>query len=115
MVSITLARVLLFASMAAAVPLNINLGAYSPAIVVGDGAIEFSGGKAAEVAKAAALKSGSGSVVEAAVPAVATVAASENSPGVSIVQANAADSSILSEPASLPLPGSKTKELDPRL
>ena len=103
MVSITLARALLFASMAAAVPLNINLGAYSPAIVVGDGAIEFSGGNAAEVAKAAALKAGSGSVVEAAAPAVATIAASENSPGVAVVQANAADSSILSEPVRLAL------------
>lgn len=30
-------------SLAAALPLNINLGAYSPALVVGDGAIEFKG------------------------------------------------------------------------
>lgn len=29
------------ASLAAAIPLNVNLGAYSPAIVVGDGAISF--------------------------------------------------------------------------
>jgi hypothetical protein len=31
-----------------AVPLNINLGAYSPALVVGDGAISFGSGAEAE-------------------------------------------------------------------
>src|SRR5689334_7397014 len=35
----------LLAASAAALPLNINLGAYSPALVVGDGEISF-GGKA---------------------------------------------------------------------
>ncbi|KAI0603227.1 hypothetical protein F4775DRAFT_587744 [Biscogniauxia sp. FL1348] len=30
-----------FAALAATAPLNINLGAYSPALVVGDGAISF--------------------------------------------------------------------------
>ncbi|KAK8022123.1 hypothetical protein PG993_012890 [Apiospora rasikravindrae] len=41
------------ATFAAAAPLNINLGAYSPALVVGDGALTFEGeeGKA-EGAKA---------------------------------------------------------------
>jgi len=29
------------ASLTAALPLNVNLGAYSPALVVGDGAISF--------------------------------------------------------------------------
>lgn len=29
------------ATLAAAIPLNVNLGAYSPALVVGDGAISF--------------------------------------------------------------------------
>lgn len=42
-------QLLLFASFltanVAAIPLNINLGAYSPALVVGDGEISF-GGKA---------------------------------------------------------------------
>ncbi|KAI0177216.1 hypothetical protein BJ166DRAFT_585339 [Pestalotiopsis sp. NC0098] len=41
------------ASFAAAAPLNINLGAYSPALVVGDGALTFEGA-AAEGAAAAA-------------------------------------------------------------
>ncbi|KAL2064390.1 hypothetical protein VTL71DRAFT_4884 [Oculimacula yallundae] len=39
---------LLAASSIAALPLNINLGAYSPALVVGDGEISFAGGKEAE-------------------------------------------------------------------
>ncbi|KAH6661224.1 hypothetical protein BKA67DRAFT_654353 [Truncatella angustata] len=43
-----------FASFAAAAPLNINLGAYSPALVVGDGALTFQG--AAEGAAAAAAE-----------------------------------------------------------
>lgn len=34
------------AVLAAAAPLNINLGAYSPALVVGDGAIGFHGEEA---------------------------------------------------------------------
>ncbi|KAK3499260.1 uncharacterized protein B0T23DRAFT_409331 [Neurospora hispaniola] len=34
---------LMFAGLAAALPLNINLGAYSPALVVGDGEISFGG------------------------------------------------------------------------
>jgi hypothetical protein len=32
-------------TLTAAVPLNVNLGAYSPALVVGDGAITFEGGE----------------------------------------------------------------------
>ncbi|KAK8108833.1 hypothetical protein PG984_014634 [Apiospora sp. TS-2023a] len=43
-----------FATFAAAAPLNINLGAYSPALVVGDGALTFEGAEGkAEGAKAA--------------------------------------------------------------
>lgn len=41
-------------AMATAAPLNINLGAYSPALVVGDGALTFQGAEGAkEGAKAA--------------------------------------------------------------
>ncbi|KAK3350910.1 hypothetical protein B0H65DRAFT_545990 [Neurospora tetraspora] len=36
-------RFIAFAGLAAALPLNINLGAYSPALVVGDGEISFGG------------------------------------------------------------------------
>ncbi|KAK0743671.1 hypothetical protein B0T18DRAFT_430906 [Schizothecium vesticola] len=38
----------LFLSLLSALPLNINLGAYSPALVVGDGVIEFEGSEATE-------------------------------------------------------------------
>jgi hypothetical protein len=38
---------------AAPLPLNINLGAYSPALVVGDGALTFDGGEEAGAAVAA--------------------------------------------------------------
>ncbi|PSR81430.1 hypothetical protein BD289DRAFT_372634 [Coniella lustricola] len=41
------------ASAAIAAPLNINLGAYSPALVVGDGEISFAGQQAAAAAGAA--------------------------------------------------------------
>jgi len=37
-------HILLTSALVAALPLNINLGAYSPALVVGDGAIEFEEG-----------------------------------------------------------------------
>lgn len=40
----------LLLTLTTALPLNINLGAYSPALVVGDGAIEFEGGEATEAA-----------------------------------------------------------------
>lgn len=46
----TLALTLLSLSFAAALPLNINLGAYSPALVVGDGALSF--GEATKTAAA---------------------------------------------------------------
>lgn len=43
-----LIRLLAVIAVANALPLNINLGAYSPAVVVGDGAIEFEGGPGVE-------------------------------------------------------------------
>lgn len=39
-------------------PLNINLGAYSPALVVGDGAISFGGAEGAEGAREGAAAGG---------------------------------------------------------
>jgi hypothetical protein len=44
----------LLVSSISAVPLNINLGAYSPALVVGDGEISFGGGEGGESARSAA-------------------------------------------------------------
>ena len=46
-----------------AIPLNINLGAYSPALVVGDGAISFEGEEAGQGAGRA-----EGAAAAAAVP-----------------------------------------------
>lgn len=45
-------------ALAAAAPLNINLGAYSPALVVGDGALTFEGAEAAKEGAAAAAGNG---------------------------------------------------------
>ncbi|TLD27352.1 hypothetical protein PspLS_05339 [Pyricularia sp. CBS 133598] len=45
MVNYRFATLIGLAGMAVAVPLNINLGAYSPALVVGDGEISFGGGE----------------------------------------------------------------------
>ncbi|KAG7288850.1 hypothetical protein NEMBOFW57_005209 [Staphylotrichum longicolle] len=67
-----------FAGLAAALPLNINLGAYSPALVVGDGEISFGGaanagagaGNAAAVANVAAAAA---STAPAPVPVPSTV------------------------------------------
>jgi hypothetical protein len=56
-------------TLVASLPLNINLGAYSPALVVGDGAIEFEGEEAAEGTRLAA------STVAAGAPETAPIAA----------------------------------------
>lgn len=50
-------------------PLNINLGAYSPALVVGDGAISF-GGEEAGAAEGAAGGAGEATVAGVQTPAV---------------------------------------------
>ncbi|KAK4227071.1 hypothetical protein QBC38DRAFT_455586 [Podospora fimiseda] len=87
-------RIFAFVGLAAALPLNINLGAYSPALVVGDGEISFGGrqdvsdvllalegaainaaaGAAAE-AESAKSSASSASVSAAAVPPPATAEA----------------------------------------
>ncbi|KAK3359983.1 hypothetical protein B0T25DRAFT_116541 [Lasiosphaeria hispida] len=64
-------RYFAFAGLAAALPLNINLGAYSPALVVGDGEISF-GGKQDVSALMNALE---GAAVNAAAGAAAAPAA----------------------------------------
>ncbi|KAK3389194.1 hypothetical protein B0H63DRAFT_518433 [Podospora didyma] len=86
-------------TLASALPLNINLGAYSPALVVGDGAISFEGEEKAAGEGAAAVEA-------AAAPAVLA-------PPTGIAQASVA-TPILTEAAQFPVPGS-SKELDPRL
>ncbi len=75
MVSVTqLIRLLAVAAVASAtpLPLNINLGAYSPALVVGDGAIGFEGGEGVErvinVLEGASVSGGAGAVAPAQPP-----------------------------------------------
>ncbi len=65
------ARLLSFALVlgaALAAPLNINLGAYSPALVVGDGAIEFDGAGREGVVRGAANAVGPAAGEAAVVP-----------------------------------------------
>ena len=102
-------------TLTAALPLNINLGAYSPAIVVGDGAISFGGAEegaeGAEGTNAAQLinalqgaavgtagaAAGAGRVNGAATGiTVNAAAAAGDGPGV--VQAAAAPRPILNDP-----------------
>ncbi|KAI0435883.1 hypothetical protein F4803DRAFT_265450 [Xylaria telfairii] len=54
----------IFAAVAIAAPLNINLGAYSPALVVGDGAIGFRGPEGEAAAEGAAVAQGRGILSE---------------------------------------------------
>ena len=102
-------------TLTAAIPLNINLGAYSPAIVVGDGAISFGGAEGAEgtnaaqlinalqgaaVGTAAGAAAGAGRVNGAATGiTVNAAAAAGDGPGV--VQAAAAPRPILNDPVCL--------------
>ena len=60
-------------TLAAALPLNINLGAYSPALVVGDGAIELSGEE--EEPRRRPATAAASSPTAAPVPAAAAAAA----------------------------------------
>ncbi|KAK3318805.1 hypothetical protein B0H66DRAFT_249984 [Apodospora peruviana] len=105
-------------ALASALPLNINLGAYSPALVVGDGSISFEeGGKGAE----ALVNSLQGAAVTgAAARAEAAPAAPVEAVNGDVRQASVA-TPILTEAAGFPIPGSGTKappsnkELDPRI
>ncbi|KAK0721661.1 hypothetical protein B0T26DRAFT_699967 [Lasiosphaeria miniovina] len=92
--SVLSAAALFALARAIPVPLNINLGAYSPAVVVGDGEISFGGAESVERTV--------NTLQGAAVNNAGTVAAA------------AVSAPILSDPtASLPVPG-VSKELDPR-
>ncbi|KAK3935565.1 hypothetical protein QBC46DRAFT_46583 [Diplogelasinospora grovesii] len=100
-----------------AAPLNINLGAYSPALVVGDGAIEFEeGGEAVtnivNTLQGAAVSGAAAAANREAAPAAPAAPAGEGA-GAGVVEAAVAPS-VLTEPATLPVPGS-SKELDPRV
>ncbi|KAK0638700.1 hypothetical protein B0T16DRAFT_338049 [Cercophora newfieldiana] len=86
-------RIVAFAGLAAALPLNINLGAYSPALVVGDGEISFGGRQ--DVAgligalEGAAVSAASG-VASASAPAAEAPAAANVRPQAAPVNVEAA-------------------------
>ncbi|KAK3687561.1 hypothetical protein B0T22DRAFT_439178 [Podospora appendiculata] len=99
-------------ALAGALPLNINLGAYSPALVVGDGEISFKEGgeavtKLVETLQGAAV-SGATRVAAPAAPAA------EGATRAQAAAVNAAAKPILNDQtARLPIPG-VSNELDPR-
>ncbi|KAH7348402.1 hypothetical protein BKA65DRAFT_427397 [Rhexocercosporidium sp. MPI-PUGE-AT-0058] len=72
---------LLAATSITALPLNINLGAYSPALVVGDGEISFGGGENAE----ALLNTLAGASAGVEGAAAGLQRAGEQTPGATIV------------------------------
>jgi hypothetical protein len=94
----------LLSSYVNGLPLNINLGAYSPALVVGDGEISF-GGKAdvsnlmnalegaAVVVGAAATAAAAAAQPTTAAPAAAAVAQPQQANGAAPIQASPADQS----------------------
>lgn len=86
------------ASAAVAAPLNINLGAYSPALVVGDGEISFTGQQAGTAGAQAIVNTleGATASTNAAVAQGQAIA-----PAAEAAAAPAQRSSILSEPVSL--------------
>ncbi len=107
----TTALLLALLTLTAALPLNINLGAYSPALVVGDGAISFEGAEeGAEGTSAAQLvnalqgaavgtAAGAGAAGAGRTNAGITVnAAAAGGDGPGVVQAAAAPRPILNDP-----------------
>lgn len=98
------------ASMAIGAPLNINLGAYSPALVVGDGEISFAGNGAAGAGNImntlqGAAASSAGAVAQgqaiapATTPAAGTAAAAPAAPAAQVQGLQR--SALLNEPVSL--------------
>ncbi len=102
-------------TLTTALPLNINLGAYSPALVVGDGAISFEGAEGAEGAGGtnaaqlvnalqgaavgtAGAAAGAGRVNGAATGITVNAAAAPAGDGPGTVQAAAAPKPILNDP-----------------
>ncbi|KAK0619976.1 hypothetical protein B0T14DRAFT_496601 [Immersiella caudata] len=82
-------------TLATSLPLNINLGAYSPALVVGDGAIEFKGEEAA---------------AEGTRLAASTVATGAPEPAPIAAQKAAFEGPILNDnSAHLPIPGERER------
>lgn len=101
---------LLAASFVTAVPLNINLGAYSPALVVGDGEISFGSGTEAE-ALVNSL-SGASAGTEAATTIEGLTRAGEDTP--TIVTPAEASASASSLPSGIFGIGRSVSSIEPR-
>lgn len=108
------ALTILMATLAIGAPLNINLGAYSPALVVGDGEISFAGagGEAGaanivNTLQGAAASSGGAVAQGAAIAPAGGEASAQGAAPAAAAPANANGNalqraSVLSEPVSLP-------------
>ncbi|KAM7217416.1 hypothetical protein V8F06_007165 [Rhypophila decipiens] len=119
---------IVFAGLAVALPLNINLGAYSPALVVGDGEISFGGrqdvsslinaleGAAVNAAAGAAREGGRESVTSAAAPAVQAAPAAAAATPVAVDAAASADPTLTEQAQQIAtIQGlGKAKEIAPR-
>ncbi|TLD12498.1 uncharacterized protein PgNI_03412 [Pyricularia grisea] len=119
MVNYRFATLIALAGLAAAVPLNINLGAYSPALVVGDGEISFGGGEevsslmnalegaavnAANGAAPAQTGKKTGAAAIASAPGAATSASAPVSNAASQQQSSQASSTTTTDAVSTPNP-----------
>ncbi|KAF3770793.1 hypothetical protein M406DRAFT_59662 [Cryphonectria parasitica EP155] len=103
-------RIVLLAGAAAALPLNINLGAYSPALVVGDGEISFGGNQDVSALmstlEGAAVTAANGATTAAAAqPAAAAPAApaAAASPSTAAVETQAIEQNSVAEPSAVPV------------
>ncbi|KAB5545678.1 hypothetical protein GE09DRAFT_215748 [Coniochaeta sp. 2T2.1] len=113
-------RFVVFAGMAAALPLNINLGAYSPALVVGDGEISFGGRtdvsnlinalEGAAVNAAAGAQAGAAEGAAAAAPAAEAAARPE-----SVVAAASPDPALSEQASQIAALQGMGKEIAPRI
>ncbi|KAB5547306.1 hypothetical protein GE09DRAFT_1060828 [Coniochaeta sp. 2T2.1] len=117
-------RFVVFAGMAAALPLNINLGAYSPALVVGDGEISFGGRtdvsnlinalEGAAVNAAAGAQAGAAGGAAAAAPAAAPAAEAAARPE-SVVAAASPDPALSEQASQIAALQGMGKEIAPRI
>jgi hypothetical protein len=101
---------LLAATSVYAVPLNINLGAYSPALVVGDGEISF--GSGAEAEALVNTLSGASAGTEAATTIEGLTQAGENTP--TIITPTEASASASSLPSGIFGIGRSVNTIEPR-
>ncbi|KAH8891334.1 hypothetical protein GQ53DRAFT_866227 [Thozetella sp. PMI_491] len=117
-------RLVAFAGLAAALPLNINLGAYSPALVVGDGEISFGGKQdvsnlmsaleGAAVNAAAGATNGAAAAGAVAAPAAAAPAVAAAAAQPEAVSAASADPTLSQQAQQITALQGMGKEIAPR-